>query len=168
MQVFPLKCQMQKVMQQFSELATKFMYFETEKLKVERFHMLLTIFHKGTLSHGIVENRMKDGQRQIHFHISSKRGLAAFTSQERSYKRSRTHLFFMGCQEFKVSQNFTDFRLFFLTQTLMFMRSHLFIAELQAGFLQFQHLMVVFSKSRHKITYSICRLPESAIYFSDY
>ncbi len=40
-----------------------YMYFGTEKRKVERFSMLLTIFHEGTLSHGIVENRMKDGQR---------------------------------------------------------------------------------------------------------
>lgn len=54
---------MQKVTKQLSDLAPKCMYFETKKLKVERFHMLLTMFHKGTLSHGIVENRMKGGQR---------------------------------------------------------------------------------------------------------
>jgi len=43
----------------------KCVYFEVKKLfqKVERFHVLLTKFHKGTLGYETVENRMKDDQR---------------------------------------------------------------------------------------------------------
>lgn len=129
MQVFPLKCQMQKVMQQFCELATKFMYFETEKLKVERFHMLVTIFHKGTLSHGIERTGWKMARDRYTF-ISVQKEAWLLSPHRRDHTRDQEPISFSW-----VAKNLRWARISqtsgcFLSQTLMFMRSHLFITEL--------------------------------------